>query len=317
MFERALAAQGPLPEFRIDMPSGGRASAVWITLAAMRDGSDRVIVELRPGEARDRRRRTDPHWGRQPKLRVGALGRTRVDLAGGAVGGPWLAQRPGELLKYLVSQRQRPVSAEEIAERLWPEAGPHVLRGVRYYVHTLRTRLEPHDRPRAGSSFVLYEDGGYRLSTSRVTVDADDFEREALSGLAAARNGPPDVALSRLSRAMGLYAGDFLADEPYADWARPERDHLRSVAGDALSMLARLRVDGEDLEGAARDLARLAELEPFDVEVHRRLITLALRRGRRSDALRRYDAFRRRMLTTFGEELEFSLVELAGTRDAD
>ena len=116
---------------------------------------------------------------------------------------------------------------------------------------------------------------------------------------------------------MGLYAGDFLADEPYADWARPERDHLRSVAGDALSMLARLRVDGDDLEGAARDLAQLAELEPFDVEVHRRLITLALRRGRRSDALRRYDAFRRRMLTTFGEELGFSLVELAGTRDAD
>ena len=317
MFERALAAEGPLPEFRIDMPSGARASAVWITLAAMRDGSDHVIVELRPGDARDRRRRTDPRWGRQPKLRVGALGRTRVEIAGGAVGGPWLAQRPGELLKYLVSQRQRPVSAEEIAERLWPEAGPRVLRGVRYYVHTLRTRLEPHDRPRAGSSFVLYEDGGYRLSTSRVTVDADEFEREALSGLAAARNGPPDLALKRLSRAMGLYGGDFLADEPYADWARAERDHLRSVAGDALSTLARLRVDGDDLEGAARDLAQLADLEPFDVEVHRRLITLALRRGRRSDALRRYEAFRRRMLTTFGEELGFSLVDLAGTRDAN
>jgi DNA-binding SARP family transcriptional activator len=315
MFERALAAEGPLPEFRIDMPSGARASALWVTLAPMRDGSDHVIVELRPGDARDRRRRTDPRWGRQPKLRVGALGRTRVEIAGGAIGGPWLAQRPGELLKYLVSQRQRPVSAEEIAERLWPEAGPRVLRGVRYYVHTLRTRLEPHERPRAGSSFVLYEDGGYRLSTSRVTVDADDFEREALSGLAAARSGPPDAALKRLTRAMDLYGGDFLADEPYADWARPERDHLRSVAGDALSTLARLRVDNDDLEGAARDLAQLAELEPFDVEVHRRLITLALRRGRRSDALRRYEALRRRMLTTFGEELGFSLVDLAGARN--
>jgi DNA-binding SARP family transcriptional activator len=315
MFERALAAEGPLPEFRIDMPSGAHTSALWVTLAAMRDGSHHVVVELRPGDARDRRRRTDPRWVRQPKLRVGALGRTRVELAGGAIGGPWLAQRPGDLLKYLVSQRQRSASADEIAERLWPEAGPRVLRGVRYYVHTLRTRLEPHDRPRAGSSFVLYEDGGYRLSTSRVTVDADEFEREALSGLAAARNGPPDGALKRLSRAMSLYEGDFLADEPYADWARAERDHLRSVAGDALSMLARLRIDGADLEGAAHDLAQLAELEPFDVDVHRRLITLALRRGRRSDALRRYEAFRRRMLTTFGEELDFSLVDLAATRD--
>jgi DNA-binding SARP family transcriptional activator len=315
MFERALEASGPLPEFRVDMPSGARASALWVTLAPMRDGSDHVIVELRPGDARDRRRRTDPRWGRQSKLRVGALGRTRVELAAGAIGGPWLAQRPGELLKYLVTQRQRAVSAEEIAERLWPEAGPGVLRGVRYYVHALRTRLEPHDRPRAGSSFVLYEDGGYRLSTSRVVVDADEFEREALAGLAAARNGPPDGALKRLGRAMSLYGGDFLADEPYADWARGERDHLRSVAADALSTMARLRVNQGDLEGAARDLAQLADLEPFDVDVHRRLITLALRRGRRSDAVRRYEAFRRRMLTTFGEDLGFSLAELAGSRD--
>jgi DNA-binding SARP family transcriptional activator len=315
MFERALAAPGPLPEFRVDMPSGARASALWVTLAPMRDGSDHVIVELRPGDARDRRRRIDPRWGQQSKLRVGALGRTRVELARGAIGGPWLAQRPGELLKYLVSQRQRPVSADEIAERLWPEAGPSVLRGVRYYVHALRTRLEPHDRPRAGSSFVLYEDGGYRLSSSRVMVDADEFEREALAGLAAARNGPPDGALKRLARAMSLYGGDFLADEPYADWARAERDHLRSVAADALSTMARLRVDLGDLESAARDLAQLAELEPFDVDVHRRLITVALRRGRRSDALRRYEAFRRRMLTTFGEELGFSLADLAGNPD--
>jgi DNA-binding SARP family transcriptional activator len=312
MFERALEASGPLPEFRVDMPSGARASALWVTLAPMRDGSDHVIVELRPGDARDRRRRTDPRWGRQSKLRVGALGRTRVELAAGAIGGPWLAQRPGELLKYLVTQRQRAVSAEEIAERLWPEAGPGVLRGVRYYVHALRTRLEPHDRPRAGSSFVLYEDGGYRLSTSRVVVDADEFEREALAALAAARNGPPDGALKRLGRAMSLYGGDFLADEPYADWARAERDHLRSVAADALSTMARLRAGQGDLEGAARDLAQLADLEPFDVDVHRRLITLALRRGRRSDAVRRYEAFRRRMLTTFGEELGFSLADLAG-----
>jgi DNA-binding SARP family transcriptional activator len=111
---------------------------------------------------------------------------------------------------------------------------------------------------------------------------------------------------------MSLYGGDFLADEPYADWARAERDHLRSVAADALSTMARLRAGQGDLEGAARDLAQLADLEPFDVDVHRRLITLALRRGRRSDAVRRYEAFRRRMLTTFGEELGFSLADLAG-----
>jgi hypothetical protein len=45
--------------------------------------------------------------------------------------------------------------------------------------------------------------------------------------------------------------------------------------------------------------------------VHRGLLVLHLRRGRYSEALRCYEALRRRMLTTFGEELDFALPDLA------
>src|SRR6185436_15206302 len=104
---------------------------------------------------------------------------------------------------------------------------------------------------------------------------------------------------------------DFLADEPYAEWAIAERDRLRAVAANGLRALAELRLARDDVDGAVIDLERLAELEPYDVDVHRRLIGLALRRGRRTEAVRRYNALRRRMLTTFGEELEFSLSDVA------
>jgi DNA-binding SARP family transcriptional activator len=273
----------------------------------MASRGDHVVVELRPGHADDRRRRTDLMWMCQPHIRVVTLGITRVE--GSGLGGPWLRQRPGELLKYLVSHRDRPVSTEEIADQLWPESGLRAVRSVRYYVHALRKRLEPTARTPAESSFLLFEEGRYRLS-SRIDVDVDEFEEAIDMGLTAAAANETQAAIEHLSRAATLYGGDFLADEPYAEWAMAERDRLRSLAGSGLRTLAGLRLQAGDLEGALGDLERLAGLEPYDLDIHRQLISLTLTRGRRSAALRRYEALRRRMLSTFGEELDFSLTDL-------
>ncbi|MEA2227256.1 MAG: hypothetical protein QOF04_886 [Solirubrobacteraceae bacterium] len=316
LFERALATEDALPEVRVDLPRGATVSAAWITATALADRPGHVVVAFRPGQAGDRRRYTALSWAHQPDVRIMSLGRTQVETADGPIGGPWMRHRPGQLLKYLVSQRRAPVAPEVIAERLWPDAGPRALRGVRYYVHALRDRLEPAGRPRAGSSFVLFEDGGYRLSPLRVTIDADEFEAGVESGVRAARTGDEADAFAHLTRALSLYRGEFLADEPYADWAIEERDRLRSMAADGLRMLADLRARRGDLDGAASDMERLAVLDPWDVDVHRRLIALALSRGRRSDAMRRYESFRRRMLTTFGEDLDFSLADLVARDDA-
>ena len=120
--ERAAQAEGALPEIRIDTRSAGGVSALWVTAAPLGDG--RALLHLRPGDARDRRRRSDPHWISGPRLRVSAFGRMHVDSPEGPLGGKWLQQRQGHVLKYLVCERNRVVHAEEIAEALWPGAGP-------------------------------------------------------------------------------------------------------------------------------------------------------------------------------------------------
>jgi DNA-binding SARP family transcriptional activator len=310
LFERAIDAGETLPEVRVDLPAGAGVPAAWVTAAPLEAGTDCVIVELRPGKANDRRRRTDPHWTQGPRLRIRALGRTRVDSAEGPIGGRWLDNRAGQLLKYLVAERRRVVYPDEIVETLWADAGLQSLPGVRYFVHDLRDRLEP-QRPRRGnSSFVARMHGGYMLDRTRVTIDADDFERLVRAGLAALEEDDRDQAMEHLQQGVLLYEGDFLADEPYAEWATAERDRLRAVAADALRALTDLRLAAGDIEGAAADLERLSELEPYDVDVHRKLIAVALRRGRRTDAVRRYAALRRRMLATFGEDLEFTLADV-------
>jgi len=52
-------------------------------------------------------------------------------------------------------------------------------------------------------------------------------------------------------------------------------------------------------------------MEPCDTDVQRRVISLCIASGRRSEAARRFAAFRAVLLRDFGIEPEFDLVELS------
>ena len=307
---RAVARQGSLPEIRIDIPPGpSRVTAVWVTAAAV-GSRPAAIFHLRPGDARDRRRRSDPHWLSGPELRITAFGRTRVDTPEGPLRGEWLQQRPGQLLKYLICERNRVVPADVIAEALWPGTGRQGLGNVRYFMHALRDKLEPDRRRGARSSFIVTVQGGYAINRRHVQVDADDFDEAISQGLEAAARVDDDFAVERLKDALALYRGDFLADEPYAEWALDERDRLHNLAGRALRALTKVMLGRHELEAAAEYLEQLAELEPLDGEAHRDLLAVWLAQGRRTEAARRYAIYRSRILREFGEEPEFQLADL-------
>src|SRR3954469_1708433 len=129
---RAAALQGALPDIRMAIPPGsGQITAIWVTAAAV-GSRPAAVFHLRPGDARDRRRRSDPHWLSGPELRITAFGRTRVDTPEGPLRGEWLQQRPGQLLKFLVAERNRVVPAGVIADTLRPGTGRHGLGHVPY-----------------------------------------------------------------------------------------------------------------------------------------------------------------------------------------
>jgi DNA-binding SARP family transcriptional activator len=284
-------------------------SAVWLTTTPLGLGSG-VLMHLRPGDARDRRRRSEPHWIKGPELTIKALGRIRVDSREGPLGGNWLQQRPGQILKYLVCERDRVVQAEEIAESLWPFSGRAALSSVRHFVHALRDKLEPGRLPRSPSPFVVTVRGGYAINRRSVRIDADVFTESVRDGLSAASRTQADVATELLELAMSLYRGDLLEDEPYAEWAMPERDRLRAMATDSLRTLAQITLSRADHATAARHLDRLAEFEPFDTDVHKELLRVMLAAGRRSEALRRYGTFRARLAKEFRAEPGFTLADL-------
>ena len=303
-----------LPEIRMDIQARNLESSAWVT--ASWDGS-RAIFHLRPGHPGDRRRRTPPGWASQvdgsqrPDLQISTLGRFGVEGPAGPINGEWLSQRPGQLLKYLICERRRFLTSDQIGETLWPEAGPQESGNrLRYNVHALREKLEPGRERRSPARFVVSRGGGYAIDTGNVWLDADRFEVDALAGLAALDQGLAEAAAVHLENAMRLYRGEFLAGDPYLDWAIGERERLHELACRALRAQARIAVELDRLEAASDYARRLAELEPFDSDSQRLLIEICLRRGRHSEAHRRYSLFRKKLAQSFGREPDFELIDV-------
>lgn len=301
--EMALVSGRP-GEVRLNLPAGN--GPINVRATPFHGGRERTVlfeVGRTPDSAAPPAEARSTH---QIKIRV--LGDTTVETAEGVLKGDWLDQRAGRLLKFLVAHRGTPVHADTIAEALWPGSRADTTNTVRHFVHALREKLEPERERYQRSAFVLARSGGYQLNLDCVSVDADEFELAAKEGLAAFDAGDKEMAVPHLEAALALYRGDFLADERYEDWAITEREWLRDLACKPLRVLAVLSGDGEK---SASYLERLAEMEPLDVDVHRELIGVWLRQGRRSRAVRHYRAVQSRLMREFGERINFDLAELA------
>jgi DNA-binding SARP family transcriptional activator len=230
-----------------------------------------------------------------------------TDLVGDDSCGRWLGQRPGELLKFLICRRYQVVHAQDIAAALWGHGGFVSSGTVRQCVHELRQKSEG-GRP-GRPELVLTRQCGYALNRG-VVVDADDFAVHVRRGIAAMGRGQKEIAMVHLRQAVAMYRGDFLSDEPLAEWARPERDRLREHMEDALEGLAQLYLKEGEARTATLCMSRLAELRPFDIDTHRRLLSLLLAEGRHSHAQRAHEGFCERLSRDFSRAPGFTLADL-------
>ncbi len=292
---------------------GDRAQPATLTARPVHPGSAPMVVfEVRFASG------AAPAAAPSSEVAVSALGRLSVEVDGRSRDGDWLQQRPGQVFRFLLASRSAAQRSEAIAAALWPDRGPPAVANVRYCVFKLREQLADSADP--SGSLVAREAAGYRLDPRRLRLDVDVFQRKATAGVAAARRGEHDSGEGLLAEALALYRGDFLADDPYADWAFTEREYLRSLAGKGLAAMAQIAVSSGRLVAAAEHLHRLAQLEPFDSNVHQMLIEVCLRRGRRTEALRHYHALRARLLRAFGVQPAFELTHvvaaLGGSRPA-
>ncbi len=197
------------------------------------------------------------------------------------------------LLAYLALPPGRPHSREKLAALLWGETIDERARdSLRHALGALRKTLGKR------TPTVITDGDTVALNAAVVTVDVAAFERCARSRAPAA-----------LARAAVLYRGDLLEGlmvdaAPFEEWLRTERERLRDLALDALGRLLVYQSKAARPDRAIQTAGRLLALDPLQEDVHRTLIRLYVRAGRRRPAVEQYERCRALMQRELGAEPE-------------
>lgn len=212
----------------------------------------------------------------------------------------WHTRQARQVLKVLITERQHIVPAERLLDWLWPNADPdRAATTLRTAVSTLRRVLEP-DRSRyTPSRYVLTQSPGYRFA-GRDEVWLDVVEFEALLDAAQDPALPLAQKQDLLGRALALYRDDYLSDDPYVDWALPEREHLAERYLQALADLAEVYAAQGQLAQAIACCRRVLVRDPGREPVVRALMRYQVRAGDTVAALRTYDRCRRHLAEELG-----------------
>jgi predicted ATPase/class 3 adenylate cyclase/DNA-binding SARP family transcriptional activator len=202
---------------------------------------------------------------------------------------PLTSARQRLLLACLLANAGQVVSADRLVEALWPDGLPADPQdALQSQISRLRRRL--------GSAPIETTPAGYRF-TAVDRLDVTLFERLVDDGR---RSGDPLAELDAWDAALSLWRGRAffdVADHPELQPAAARLDRLRTEVAEArVETLLRL--------GRAVDGLTAAEMLRAEEPYRERPVELCMRAlaasGRAVDALRTYEAFRRRLAEDVG-----------------
>lgn len=201
-----------------------------------------------------------------PESRLRTLGAFEFTIEGAALARP-STQKARALLAFLVLNRNRSVSREEIIELFWPEAAD--LENARQNVNTALWSIRRVIRDAGHEPSAFFEADKFIVRWLAPTaLDAEEFER---------------AALARDPHAVNRYSGDFLPGD-YEPWSASHRERLLQRLE---ALLVELVQNASDIHAAQR----LLQLDPFNEPAYAALIETELKAGRVVAAqalLRRY-----------------------------
>jgi ATP/maltotriose-dependent transcriptional regulator MalT/DNA-binding SARP family transcriptional activator len=232
-----------------------------------------------------------------PPVFVGALGGFRVLRDGAAVAvAEWQSKKARDLLKILVSRRGRPISREALFEALWPDDDPEPLANrLSVALTTVRSVLDPR-RQFPAEYFIIADKTSIALDLEHMTTDLERFFALAERGRSlAATDSSDDGAFALLAEAEATYAGDFLEEDPYEDWAAAVREEAQAAYLGVARALAGKSAGRGDVDGSIRLWLRVLEKDPFDEGAHLELVGMLNRAGRHGEARRRFGIYVERM----------------------
>lgn len=220
------------------------------------------------------------------------------------------------LLGYLISNRHRSVSQDELIEILWPdESSENPANALKNLVYRIRTALSAAGIEDA-KEMICYRRGTYYWNNENpCVVDTEQFEQTVARAGEAACTADERILL--LLKAIALYKGNFLPLFSYEKWVVPLAAYYRSLYFRAVHNVCELLADAGRYAELGDVCTKASEIDPFEEEVHRYYILSLVRRNKTSAALEHYNyvgnLFYREMGVRVSEEMRALYREIAGT----
>ncbi|MGW0802464.1 BTAD domain-containing putative transcriptional regulator [Nonomuraea sp. NPDC002799] len=200
--------------------------------------------------------------------------------------GPWL-------LAGMALGAGRPVPEDRLIEWAWGPAGASV-GALRTGISRIRTWLR--DQMSLPDAIEL-TGHGYRLDIAQVRLDAARF-LELTKAAATEHDATRRVGL--LQQALAEWRAPVLLGAPEGLRACPEAHRLETAHLTCVMNLADLALALGKPEEVVDHMTALAGRHPYDERLHARLITVLGASGRRAQALRWFEATRRRLADELG-----------------
>src|SRR6266851_4636108 len=221
-------------------------------------------------------------------LKLTLLGGFQAQLEAGAVF-VLPTKKSQALLAYLALPAGPAHPREKLAALLWGDMQDAQSRGnLRHALSRIRKAL-----PRTARSGMVLDGPSVALDPAVVDVDVARFERLVADGRPEALEQIADLYRGY------LLAGLALAERPFEEWLTSERERLHELAIQGLGRLLAHQQKAGATEPAIQTGLRLLALDPLQEPVHRAVMRLYARLGRREAALRQYqlcvDALKREL----------------------
>jgi predicted ATPase/DNA-binding SARP family transcriptional activator len=200
------------------------------------------------------------------------------------------------MLAYVAAQPDRAHSRDALATLLWGEQDDASAKtNLRNVISNLRKVLNS-----AETDPALDVTRQAVQLQSHIAVDSVQFETllDATKTHSHQRLDECADCIANLKQAIDLYRGDFLAhlyvaDAPaFDDWSAAMRENLHQRAVDSLRLIAEYHTTRGEYATAMPYARHLAEMEPWEEDVHAQLMRLLAWQGQRTAALRHYEAVR-------------------------
>jgi len=200
----------------------------------------------------------------------------------------WPTQKSKALFQILLIEPGRLVPTDQILEYLWPDLPSRKAQNNLWVtVSQLRRVLQPDLPPRARFAYIHKQGDGYCFnSESDYWLDGDAFATH----LAAAQSSNDLTArITDWEAARILYQGDYLEDEPYAEWAQIPRTRWRRRYEQLLVNLAQAHGRNGRFQQAIIHCREILRLDNANETAYRLLMRCYAALGERATALKVYD----------------------------